>query len=291
MKPTIYSPTMHRRPPRAMRILVAAIALAGLGLAVSGVVEARSTSKARVVYGAAQNLGDGSARVYVTLDENKRPASIGVSISESAMNSLPMKPIAPSPSAATLMLSLPKDVKVEGYDHVMLDWNPAGHEPEQVYTHPHFDFHFYSISEKEQMAIMPNAPDFEKRAARVPDAQFAPAGYVSAHVLMKATPAAATIPMMGLHWIDGSANELHGHMFTTTFLWGSYDGRFIFLEPMITKAYIESAKSAPNNTIVTPLNAPAKYQSAAFYPNRYTIRWDGAAREYHISLDGLEKQK
>ena len=290
MSPTIYRPNYNpRRSYNRLRIGIGVALVSLVGLAASGALEARPL-KARVVYGNAKSLGNGSARVFVTLDAHKRPASIGVAITESAMTGLPMNPVPPSPSAATLILDLPKEAKSSGYDHVMLDWNPNGHEPDQVYTHPHFDFHFYTISEKEQMSIMPTAPDFENRASRVPDAKFAPPGYVAAHTLMNASAAAATIPMMGLHWIDGGAHELHGQMFTTTFLWGSYDGKFIFIEPMITKAYIESAKTAPSNELVMALGAPAKYQRAGYYPAAYAVRYDPAAKEYRISLDGLAER-
>jgi hypothetical protein len=291
MSPTIYRPAW--KPPRnynRLRITIAVVLVGLVGLAASGALEARPL-KARVVYGSAKSLGNGTARVFVTLDEHKKPATIGVAITESAMSGLPTTPIPPSPSAASLTLDLPKEANGSGYDHVMLDWNPNGHEPDHVYTHPHFDFHFYTISQKEQMDIVPTAPDFEKRASRVPDAKFAPPGYVAANALMNASAPAATVPTMGLHWIDGAAHELHGRTFTTTFLWGSYDGKFIFIEPMITKAYIESAKSAPSNELVMPLTAPGKYQHAGYYPSSYAVRYDAAAKEYRISLDGLHEQK
>jgi hypothetical protein len=291
MSPTIYRPAWNpRRNYNRLRVTIGVALVALVGLAASGALEARPLS-GRVAYGKAQKLGNGTARVFVTLDEHKKPASIGVAITEAAMTGLPMTPVPPSPSAATLTLDLPKEAKGSGYDHVMLDWNPNGHEPDHVYTHPHFDFHFYTISEREQMAIMPTAPDFEKRASRVPDAKFAPQGYVAANTLMNAPAAAATIPMMGLHWIDGAAHELHGQMFTTTFLWGSYDGKFIFIEPMITKAYIESAKTAPSNELVMALGAPAKYQQPGYYPAAYSVRYDAGAKEYRIALDGLKEQR
>ena len=291
MSPTIYRPAWNpRRNYNRLRVAIGLALVSLVGLAASGALEARPIP-ARVVYGNAQTLGNGTARVFVTLDQHKKPASIGVAITESAMTGLPMNPVPPSPSAATLTLDLPKEAKGSGYDHVMLDWNPNGHEPDHVYTHPHFDFHFYTISEKERMSIMPNAPDFEARAARVPDAKFAPPGYVAANALMNAPAAAATIPMMGLHWIDGAAHELHGQLFTTTFLWGSYDGKFIFIEPMITKAYIESAKTAPSNELVMALGAPRTYQRPGYYPAAYAVRYDPAAKEYLISLDGLKEQK
>jgi len=83
---------------------------------------------------------------------------------------------------------------------------------------------------------------------------------------------------------------LHGRSFTSTFLWGSYDGQFIFIEPMITKAYIESTKTIAGSAIVMPLKAPAKYQHSGYYPDRYSIAWDAKAKEYRIALDGLAQR-
>jgi hypothetical protein len=42
----------------------------------------------------------------------------------------------------SLVLDVPDAAKSIGIDHVMLDWTPMGHEPDHVYTLPHFDFHF-----------------------------------------------------------------------------------------------------------------------------------------------------
>jgi len=267
-------------------LVVAYVALAGCSAG-----EASASTKSHVVYGATKALGQGTARMFVKFGDDNEPTSLGVAISETAMATLPSTPVPPSPAAATLMLNMPDEAKVVGFDHVMLDWNPAGHEPDHVYTLPHFDFHFYSVTEADQMSIMPNTPNFETRASLLPDAQFAPAGYVPANALANAPAAAATVPMMGLHWVDGSAMELHGQTFTSTFLWGSFDGRFIFLEPMITKAYIESVKTVPSNSIVMPLKAPAKFQRPGYYPDRYSITWDASAKEYLIVLDGLTSRK
>jgi hypothetical protein len=42
---------------------------------------------------------------------------------------------------------------------------------------------------------------------------------------------------MGVHWIDPASHEFHGHDFTATVLYGSYNGEMNFIEPMITRAY------------------------------------------------------
>lgn len=69
--------------------------------------EANAPSKARVVYGEAQKIGNGTARIFATLDADKQPTSIGVSLSEDAIVNLPMTPVSPSPSAVTLTLAYP----------------------------------------------------------------------------------------------------------------------------------------------------------------------------------------
>ena len=45
------------------------------------------------------------------------------------MTGLPQTPMPGMPSAAMLSLALPTEAAGTGYNHVMLDWNPAGHEP------------------------------------------------------------------------------------------------------------------------------------------------------------------
>jgi len=44
---------------------------------------------------------------------------------------------------------------------------------------------------------------------------------------------------MGLHWLDIASPELNGAEFRYTLFYGSWDGRIIFDEPMITKALLE----------------------------------------------------
>lgn len=251
--------------------------------------DAVSPDATRTVYGASQTLGNGVARTFVTLNGAGKPVSVGVAMSETALTGLPMTPNAPSPSAAMLELPLPAGAPVEGYDHIMLDWNPNGHEPDHVYTLPHFDFHFYNITSAEVMSIMPTDPNYATKAAALPAAQYVPAGYQAASALAGTTAAAAAVPMMGLHWLDVASPELQpppaGKAFTETFIYGSWNGKFTFLEPMITKAYIESLKGTAGMSRNIP--SPAQVAIAGYYPSSYSIRYDAAAKEYRIALDNL----
>ena len=291
MTPNSIRPAAKRRAS-LQKVASASMAAVAITIAVfagcSG-ADAFSPSALRTSYGPSQSLGNGTARTYVTRDAAGRPTSLGVALSEAALTGLPQTPNHPSPSAAMLMLAVPAEAAAVGVDHVMLDWNPAGHEPDHVYTLPHFDFHFYTISTAEQMAIVPSDAQFNERASKLPESDYVPNGYVSAHAAMGIPAPAATIPMMGLHWIEGAAPELHGQTFTGTFLYGSYNGGFIFFEPMITKAYIESVKFAPAYTLAAPVKLPAKYSRPGYHPTRYTIQWNEEAKEYRIALDALVK--
>jgi hypothetical protein len=155
-----------------------------------------------------------------------------------------------------------------------LNWNPGGHEPPGVYDTPHFDFHFYVIGDAERRAIDPADPDYRRKAERKPPAELIPERYVM--------PAPLAFARMGVHWVDTTAAELQGRPFTATFIYGSWDGRVIFAEPMVAKAYLEAR---PRFSAALP--APPRGRAAGYYPEGYSVRWDAATREYRITLTGL----
>lgn len=252
--------------------------------------EGTSPRGPRLVYGASQVLGQGTARTYVTLDNAGKATALGVALSEAAMTGLPAMPMPGMPSAVMLTLALPAEAASTGYNHVMLDWNPAGHEPDHVYTHPHFDFHFFQISPAERDVMNPGNPEFGAKSGVFPGTEFVPAGFMAASTLANVPPAAAAVPMMGMHWLDTSSPELqpppNGKTFTTTFIYGSYNGRFIFVEPMITKAFIETAKTKPEGYRYA-LSVPGKVAITGAYPNAYAISWNAEAKEYRIALESL----
>lgn len=223
-------------------------------------------SEAGTFYGTSVNVGDGTARTYVTLDAEGNPAELGIVLTEAALNNLPM-----TMPGTEHLLALPEKAGATPYRHVTLDWNPHGHEPDHVYTLPHFDAHFYTITNAERLAILPSDPQFQQKAAAFPGTGYVPAGYVA--------PAPAAVPRMGVHWVDPTSPELNGGTFTRTFLFGSYDGKMIFAEPMLTKAYLETK---PNFTQAIPV--PEKVTTPGWYPSSYSIKHDAARGEYRISL-------
>jgi hypothetical protein len=221
-------------------------------------------------------VGNGTARSWVKRDKTGKPTSLGLTLSEGALSGLERDVVKGFP-VAQFHLSLPKEAQVTGFDHITLDWNPLGHPPKGIYDAPHFDVHFYMMKASELSKIT-LAGDDMATCIKAPEARFMPAGYIM--------PPDTAVPLMGAHAIDTAAPELHGKPFTTTFIYGFYNGQMNFLEPMVTMKYLQSK---PNFS--APVKLPAAYASSGYYPTRYSIRYDARRREYSISLDGLTFRK
>jgi hypothetical protein len=257
------------------------VALAAV-LMVTGLVFAQrpanraAAPKVRTIVGETKPLGAGRARSWVSLDRDGRPTAVGVTFSEAALSTLPQESHAGAEGVA-ISLALPAEAAATAFRHVGLDYNPHGHEPVKIYDTAHFDFHFYMISETEREGITATGEGLAK-GNRQPAAEFIPEGYV-------AVPN-GLVPRMGAHWVNPVSRELHGQPFTSTFLFGSYDGRLIFAEPMITKSFLETK---PDVTELIKL--PKSYERrGAYYPTRYSVRYDAAAKEYTIALEGMTRR-
>jgi len=222
-------------------------------------------------YGQAVEFGDGTARSWVKTNGKGEPQAIGVSLSKEALQGLPSGEHLRTTHAVPYAydVPLPQQADKTPFKHLVIDWNPQGHEPEGIYDRPHFDMHFYMISPEERMQIGADDPKSEI----FPPASQIPEGYI-------ATP--GSVPQMGKHWADPASEEYQGQEFTKTFIYGSYNGAFTFYEPMITLAYLQSE---PNATMA--IKQPSEFAKSGFYPMQYQIKYDAAAEEYLIVLDQL----
>jgi hypothetical protein len=234
--------------------------LALVALAVVGACSSDTAPLAtREIDGAPVAIGQGSAHSYVVAGSNNAPSSIGVVLTTSALDGLPS-------TDAMWDLPLPSGIAVPPYDHITINWNAQGHPP-QVYGLPHFDFHFYTISSAVQASIQGGPDTTTVSAADVPR------DYVSGVV---------AVPDMGVHWVDTTAAEFHGQTFDRTMIFGFYHGSMVFLEPMITRTYLSA-----NPTASAAVKQPQVFAKAGYYPTRYGVRADAAAKTIRISLDSL----
>lgn len=267
---------------KALLTATAIATLASLGVALGCSDSTTAVDKSALVYGPTVNFAQGSVRTWVQTDANGAASSIGIAMTETALNGLPAMASGPSPSALMASLPLPPEAAATGFDHAEIGWNPNGHDPVQIYGLPHFDMHFYTVSAATQAAILPNDPQWAAKASNVPAAAFVPTGYVSP----PAPLAARAVPQMGVHWTDMNSPEFAGQVFSSTFIYGSWDGQFIFMEPMITKAYLDSH---PAN-VTKNIPQPAQWGKPGSYPTTYTVNYDGSAKEFRITLGGLTKR-
>lgn len=238
-----------------------------------GCAEVRNPGPAAGTYdGPSRDVGGGRAHTFVTLDAGGRPTAIGIRMSETVLSGLPAE-LPRDADTWEYVLSLPKEAEISGYSHVGIDWNPMGHIPPGVYDKPHFDFHFYMITPEQREKITAKGEDLA-RAHKAPAPEFMPEGYI--------LPEGTEMPRMGAHAVNPASPEFNKLPFTKTFIYGFYDGSMAFLEPMVTRAFLETK---PN--VTDPVRLPKAYSRHAYYPTRYSVKYDGAQREYVISLEGL----
>jgi hypothetical protein len=145
----------------------------------------------------------------------------------------------PAPSAT---LALPAAAQAAtGLTHLTVFWEAMGHPPGPYLT-PHFDFHFYTIASDQRMAM--DCSDLSKPAEL-------PAGYALPDVALPPPMASMIgtntlvglcVPGMGMHSLLSSELE-SSDLFRGTMVVGYYQGRPIFVEPMLTKAMLLEQKS------------------------------------------------
>lgn len=222
--------------------------------------------------GFARDIGKGRAYAFITLDADKKPTAIGIRLSEAALTGLPAEH-PPDADGWEYVLPMPKEASISGYTHIVIDWNPEGHIPPGVYDKPHFDFHFYLISPEQREKITARGEDLAK-ARKQPAPEFMPEGYV--------LPEGTEVARMGSHAIDPSGPEFNKSPFTKTFIYGFYDGSMAFLEPMATKAFLETK---PDTTDYIKL--PKAYSRHGYYPTQYGVKYNQDQREYVIAMEGL----
>lgn len=227
--------------------------------------------------GPVKQFQHGKAWTWIELDSDEKPVRVAISIDGEAMNSLD-----PGTGGHTgghthqngLSLEFHPKINVTPFQHALLDWNPNGHEPQGMYTIPHFDFHFYMTSQADRLAIPPYEVDstgFLNRPAP---------GYMPTTMPNLYVPGPGGVPQMGVHWLDISSPELNGQAFTQTFIYGSYNGEVTFYEPMITKSFLDQNPFFNRNIPV-----PARFKKAGYYPTQMRIDRSGGVTS--VILEGF----
>jgi hypothetical protein len=157
-----------------------------------------------------------------------------------------------------------------------LQYHPYGHEPAHVYDTPHFDVHFYTITEEVRHGVMPGTPGAKVMPAKT---ILPPGGFLSTEV----------VPGMGMHDVPMTQPELQrgkGHgPFTVSPIIGYWNGELAFFEVMFTKAWAlqktDKAGAFPQ---------PASVHQQGLYPTKYSVHYDKAQDEYEVTLSGFRQR-
>lgn len=222
------------------------------------------TDQTKTLMGDEVSIGSGTARSFIAVNRDGDPQQIGFTFTASVLEQLPMH-------SAMFEIPVPKGNNTM-VDHISFDFNAHGHEPPGVYDVPHFDIHFYNISKSERAAIQQNTKEMEL----LPSDEYVPIDYA---------PIPGGDPNMGKHWTDTTGNEFHGKPFDKTFIYGSYNGRFIFHEAMIALSYLQTK---PN--VSMEIKQQRKVQTGGYYPSSFSISFDEQKQLYTVSMDNLQRR-
>ena len=295
--------------PRWIRNLSAACAVFGC-VAVEG---ARPGSgNPHLFLGPPVPMGNGTIQTYAMVNPSGKPVEVGVYFSASALEGLPSAMsdgtwdildaggnlVYPCCGHEHFLEFAPEVQPFLPFRYAIVNWNPHGHVPPGVYNVPHFDFHFYTFPNAERLTM--EAPldtemcdvggtlvplkcdDYARAVAPIPADQFPP-GYSNV---------GAVEPGMGNHLLDFASPEWQGEPFTHTWIFGTYDGRLTFWEPMITLDFLQSlergkGKKGPKQVNV-PISMPEAAPEAGYYPTKYQIAFHPRLDGYTVALTGMK---
>jgi len=249
--------------------------------------------------GAASELGDGVVTTYADFDAAGAPTAIGIAFSATALRGLPTTlsdghhcfdgdgdgQIGGAECLAThdRVIPLPDRVARNAaipFKWVLLNWNPSGHIPPGVYDLPHFDVHFYIDRIENVFAIEPGpcGPEMVRCDQFAVGRRQVPTNYMHPDF----ADVEAVVPAMGNHLIDLTGPEFNGQRFTRTWIFGTYDGRVTFYEEMVAVDYMLGRPDA-----CFDIKSPPAVALSGYYPTRSCIRYDAAAAEYQVAMEGF----
>lgn len=234
-------------------------------------------------YGRAARLGGGTVRTYSEY-QGGIPKALGIALTASAVTGLPTAAATDGKhcydadddghldgghecvGGHSLELALPATPAAAAglpFQWALFNWNPKGHNPHGRYDVAHFDVHFYLVPRTVREAIKTGgcalliACDQLAEAGRPVPAAYLPAGYPAS------SPQTAE-GAMGAH-LD-SRPPTTGTLSGQTFIYGAYGGDLIFMEPMLTRDFLQRHRTAPAHRTCEAIPQPAAWRTPAGTP-------------------------
>ena len=196
----------------------------------------------------------GTAFTWYEVDKTNKPLRIAIAIDDAAMANLDRGQ--GNTHSNSVSLPMPAQANSSIFTHGLLNWNPMGHPLQGVYDLPHFDFHFFTISDSARLAT-PTYAQAPNKWNNYPSADYLPLNYV---------PVAQGVPHMNGHWVDTTSPEFNGQEFTQSYIYGSYDGKVTYQEPMVLETFFRA-----NSGFTRTIPQPAKVEKTGWYPTKMRI--------------------
>jgi hypothetical protein len=91
---------------------------------------------------------------------------------------------------------------------------------------------------------------------------------------------------MGWHLLDSTVQMIpNQYDFTHIFIYGFYNGKMNFMEPMVTKDFL-----AAKTPVTVDIKQPQTFlNSGNYWPTKYTIRYDATADQYIVEMHDMVK--
>ncbi|HEY7597085.1 MAG TPA: hypothetical protein VH969_28315, partial [Actinophytocola sp.] len=94
-------------------------------------------------------------------------------------------------------------------------------------------------------------------------------------------------PAMGNHLVDPTAPEFNGTPFTHTWIYGVWNTKVTFFEPMITHAWFAGLRDGSINDGCFDFKLPSAWQESGWYPTKYCLRHRDNRSDLTISLENF----
>lgn len=237
-----------------------------LGLALSLLACKKDETTSGSFKGTDATVHGGKAWSSVQLKADGTPEQLVLSLDNNAIHTAPIFTPPGQEHLNHIAIELPaKAREVTPFQSILLDWDASSNQPPAIYDFPHFALRFYLVPAAEVAGFVDNA-----KLNKDPDPVYLPANHIGD----------VALPAVGKDWIDLFSPEVHGQPFTQTFMYGTYDGRLVFMKPMMTQEFLKNTASFER-----PLPQPARFQKTGYYPTTLkVIRRTGYT---DIVLDGF----
>ena len=211
------------------------------------------------ILGKATILGNGHVKAFVKVDESQNLTSIGVRISETALDEIQVT----KQHSFSYLIDLPEVEGFAPFDHIALDWI-FNEQNSQDIKPTHLGVQFYTIMLAERLLI---TEDEENPHA---DAALIPKNY---------SPSRETKEGAGTYWTDMNIVKNEEIDYNHSVLYGSHSGELTFVAPTVSIDFLRSKKA-----IHSSVSSAVELGKTEFSYEEYVVYFDEQTREYIVSI-------